>query len=332
MCETLFYLMQGWHRRMKTQTATRVDVFIVAAASLLAALFGVLGLLAIRMPGDGGITNSSVAVCAAVVHVFYVGLFFPLGLLAGPLELPETLPVFGTVILLDAVLWTVSLWAIVRAVRPVRSRFTLIELLVVIAIIAVLAALLLPALGRARFNARVAVCAGHVRQWGVAVSAYAVDSADWLPRFDLSCTGRNTWDVANGFVGAMRDYGIGVPLWMCALDRRSPAEFRTAAAYYGFFTLLGYSWWVPRDNCGLSPTGGYPRRLSADASSPLPVLTDLTGGALAAPPVVAQASSQHTFPGLGVINSNELFADGHAETRLAAELRDRWDGNWRNFH
>ncbi len=64
---------------------------------------------------------------------------------------------------------------------PVRRGFTLIEVLVVIAIIAVLAALLLPAVSRAKRNARRVQCIGNQKQLATAWVLYVTDNSDWVP-------------------------------------------------------------------------------------------------------------------------------------------------------
>lgn len=77
--------------------------------------------------------------------------------------------------------------------RP-KSAFTLIELLVVISIISMLIAIVMPSLGRARANAKVAACASNLGQLGLAIATYANENEGLIPRgpasagpFDFAC-------------------------------------------------------------------------------------------------------------------------------------------------
>ena len=62
-----------------------------------------------------------------------------------------------------------------------RSAFTLVELLVVIGIIAILIAILMPALGRARDQARGVACSSNLRQLIMACHMFAQDHKGHLP-------------------------------------------------------------------------------------------------------------------------------------------------------
>src|SRR5688572_15962728 len=65
--------------------------------------------------------------------------------------------------------------------RQRKSGFTLVELLVVIGIIAVLVGLLLPALNRAREQARRTQCLSNVRQIAMGFFMYTNENKGWFP-------------------------------------------------------------------------------------------------------------------------------------------------------
>lgn len=93
-----------------------------------------------------------------------------------------------------------------------RRALTLIELLCVISIIALLIGLLLPALSRARENARTTACLSNLRQMVVAANIYAQHSAG---RYPIARWGSDNWDFS--IVGGK---AVGGLLWRGKTDMR----------------------------------------------------------------------------------------------------------------
>lgn len=82
------------------------------------------------------------------------------------------------------------------------KKFTLIELLVVVAIIGILTSLLLPALGKAREKAKIAVCKSNLKQIGTAVAMYVDDNDGYYPfRISTSPTPHGWDDFLSSYDG-----------------------------------------------------------------------------------------------------------------------------------
>jgi prepilin-type N-terminal cleavage/methylation domain-containing protein/prepilin-type processing-associated H-X9-DG protein len=162
--------------------------------------------------------------------------------------------------------------------RQVQSAFTLIELLVVIAIIAILAAMLLPALSKSREMALSMVCAGQMKQIGLAFMAYQEDNDGYLPSCDASLPNGWRYGLTNEYVPIKivlgknaSPYYVGCPVreadflfWIRAMNQKASSKkisrFRKPSETFLFMDVDESVYWIfsnqAPDRVGSRHSGG----------------------------------------------------------------------------
>lgn len=123
--------------------------------------------------------------------------------------------------------------------RSQTKGFTLIELLAVIAVIGILAALLLPALGRAKEEGRLATCLSNLRQVNLAIRLYADENTDSLPVLPTpnpypNGVGAYYKQLVKGYVGLTGPAAPSEKVFICPSDGILSKQIGHAFTSYTF--------------------------------------------------------------------------------------------------
>jgi len=163
----------------------------------------------------------------------------------------------------------------------------LIELLVVIAVIAILAAMLLPALNRAKAQARSVACKNILHQLGVALHAYLGNNNERYPLYVMNAPldrGKPWWPDGGAYWEDLLEPYFARN-WATNRSYHCP-EFK-GTNYYSFsdglYLGVSYAYNILGTEAGAAGAGTIPGMLGLSGVLPSRVPSPIASGALAAP-------------------------------------------------
>jgi len=226
-----------------------------------------------------------------------------------------------------------------------RRAFTLIELLVVIAIIAILAALLLPALAKAKHQAKRVRCINNQKQLAMTWMLYVADNMDRVPangRRDPPDPNNKLW-VQGAFFNPMAvrtneyilspryalfaDYLKTIGVYVCPTDRAVVREGLREYPKMRSYSLNAYVGWTgPWDDRLSQGYRIFTKQSQMVANMPLGtfLFMDVHPNSICWPPFGVQmvSDSFFNFPGSSHNRAAVVsYSDGHIETHRWTDQR-----------